>query len=1375
VGGDGRVSRRSLVRFCLAVCAAVAACTAGAASPTLGARAHAFSFVFGSAGSGAGAVSLASAPLLESPGSGVAVNDATHNVYVADTENRRIDEFDSKGQFIRAWGWGVATGAVEFQVCTATCRAGLSGSAPGQFETPSYVAVDNGASSASKGDVYVADTADNLVTKFDSEGHLVTTWGNNGENAQKEHTQPNGQLNGSPTEVFNGGHGSEPLAGIAVDGAGHLWAYDITQELFEFKEDGTFMQACTAHIGGAKPGAIGISDMCTEHCGINVLSGFRLAARLKEECAGAGFVSAGNEVAKSLAVDGSNGDIYIDRAGERIEDIPADCKPAPEGCQPSQIFGEELALLGVGPPPPLSEATGLAVDSGSGVVYVANTGTQQIAAFGVVIAATSAPATSVSAHSAVLHGTVNPSGSELSTPCRFEYGTSTGYGISVPCEQSPEAIGQGSEAVPVSAKVENLNGLTTYHFRLHARNAHGLVSSEDRQFETATTAVIKKLEVRGLTGTSAKLVAVVNPSGLAAQYHFEYGECEAESSCVSSPFTKGIPAPDATIAAGSSDVEVSQVIEGLNPSSTYHVRIAVSDTNGLATPSPEATFVFEPAALGCTTSRPASDEHLADCRAYEMVTPREKDGALIDNGAFLTGPSVAPNGSRVFAKSIQCFHSPSSCTGIRQTEGDPFSFERTADGWATTALAPPVTVGSTMVTYDAETGLVLYTLAAVPPAREEFYARATDGSLHAIGPISEAPGVQVAKVASSLVVTTSDFDRIVYKVTQQWPSLEGTVSGANLLEYSGTGNTSPTLVPVTGPAGSTSMISACGSFLGGTSLSPPRNEYNTLSEDGRTVFFTVAPCFGGTGANAGIPVPADELYARIEQAAGMKTVQVSASGGESECDTHCREAPPGDAAYQGASSDGSRVYFTSTRQLTNEASEDSRSGDKAFQRGCYLTNEAAPGCNLYEFECPDHCENPASRHIVDVSAGDNSGLGPQVQGVIAIPAGGSDVYFVAHGTLTTGANPAGQEPVPGSDNLYVYRTATGGAPSHLAFIATLAESDQRMWTKDDGLGIADVTPDGRFLVFPSHRALTRDATTAEGPAQIYRYDAATEQLQRVSIGSHGFNDNGNNPAGDARIVEAEKGMALGTGVGRADPTMSDNGQFVFFQSPAGLTPGALDNQHVLGNNAVLAQNVYEWSANGAKLADGGTVCEQAEGCVSLVSDGKDVIEGSDAHANASAVELLGADQTGENVFFWTADPLVPQDTDTQVDLYDARVGGGFPAPPAPPVCEAGVLLSGEVCRGAGSTPGVFSAPGSVLFSGPPNPAGEAKPGGKPSPRGLTRAQKLRRALAACRARYRTGKAWGKRRVCERQARHRYGPVVKRRGSALAGRGGRVRG
>ena len=85
--------------------------------------------------------------------SGVAV-DSSGNVYVADTDNHRIQKFNSSGGFITKWG--------------------SSGSGDGQFNYPYGVAVD------SSGNVYVADTSNDRIQKFNSTGGFITKWGSYG-------------------------------------------------------------------------------------------------------------------------------------------------------------------------------------------------------------------------------------------------------------------------------------------------------------------------------------------------------------------------------------------------------------------------------------------------------------------------------------------------------------------------------------------------------------------------------------------------------------------------------------------------------------------------------------------------------------------------------------------------------------------------------------------------------------------------------------------------------------------------------------------------------------------------------------------------------------------------------------------------------------------------------------------------------------------------------------------------------------------------------------------------------------------------------------------------------------------------------------------
>jgi len=1277
-------------------------------------------------------MSLVAPVAYESAGSGVAVDVATHDVYVADTGNRRVDEFEADGTFVRAFGWGVADGEAKLEVCTGVsgCRAGLSGSSPGEFVTPLFVAVDNDPGSASYGDVYVGDMGDLLVSKFTSEGVLVGSWGDNGAGGE-----PNGQLS------------RESLRGVAVDGSGRLWVMGINGGLFEFSEAGVSVQTCLnlPDEGNLLGLAVDGSDGLYAGGG----GGFNTVVKFASGCAALGLVASNDKT--GLAVDAVSNDLYVDAEGALIEDIPlAECVPGPHPCVADQLFGGE----GEGPEGKgvLDGGAGVAVDPGSGLVYVANTVAGQIVGFAPAVAATAGAPGEVLAHSAMLHGKVNPEGVELSR-CRFEYGEGEAFDHSVPCEEGLSAIGAGSSPVDVQAKAEGLVGGTSYRFRVRATSTHGDVRSESEPFTTLPVAVIEAAASSGLKkeaggDVSVSLSANVNPENVAGTTcQIEYG--------TSTAYGTTVPCESATL-TGNTSVAVSAHLAGLSQAKTYHWRVVARDENGAAE-SADHTFVYlteTPVRHGCASEavRGESDLNpgtgralslaLPDCRAYELVTPPFKNGALTGTGFGIFPWAVAEGGSRVLVQSIQCFDSAPSCVVSGENAvAQPFSLERGSAGWVPEPLAPPLSYTKDVLRlYNADTGNVLYTLAEGEGGQERFYVRRLDGTFETIGPTAELP----QSIGS--FAFTRNLSHLAYTGgADLWPSLD---AGSNTVyEYATSGAAHPELAGVTGGPGSTSLVSACGSVIGNGVYFPGPG---SLSSDGRVLYFDATKCLTGSGENLGIPVLAGELYARID---GSRTVKVSASAPEPQCGVACQAEPPGDARFEGASEDGSRAFFTSTRRLTNEASEDNHKGDTAGGDRCSETAAVASGCNLYEFECPSDCENPAAKRLVDVSAPMAAGEAPRVQGVMAVSADGSHVYFVARGVLTPGANSDGREPLEGGENLYVYERDSGHPEGQLSFVGTLSASDASEVDAGDG----SVTPDGRYLVFTSHRALTPDVTRVEGPAQVYRYDAQAQALVRVSAGEQGFNDNGNNGTVDARIVATVGSLKAG---GRRDPTMSDDGRFVFFESPVGLTPGALNDVQVTGDSKVLAENVYEWEAAGS----GG--CEESGGCVSLISDGRDVTEGSNTHYNASVVELVGVDATGENVFFETADQLVGQDTDTQVDFYDARVGGGFAAPAPAAACDAGETLAGEACSHPGSTGGVFGAPGSLTFSGPGNTLVEGKVVGSPAPRlGSTRAQKLKRALVACRKRYRSRGRHTLRVVCERSARRRYGSLPRRGGRA----------
>src|SRR5262249_24129565 len=198
------------------------ACAVGALPFALGAATAHASFLspissFGTPGAGAGQFTT---PI------GVAIDQPSGNVFVADAGNARVDKFDAMGNFIAAFGWGVKDGKAQSEVCTRTCQAGSAGPGPGQFSSPTSIAV--GASgSPSAGKVYVGDVGNNVVDKFDSDGTFVSS--NNGS------TTPQG--------------GFSSLVGVAVDQSGNLWAAQSNNLITEFDPTGKFLQQWTDPFG----------------------------------------------------------------------------------------------------------------------------------------------------------------------------------------------------------------------------------------------------------------------------------------------------------------------------------------------------------------------------------------------------------------------------------------------------------------------------------------------------------------------------------------------------------------------------------------------------------------------------------------------------------------------------------------------------------------------------------------------------------------------------------------------------------------------------------------------------------------------------------------------------------------------------------------------------------------------------------------------------------------------------------------------------------------------------------------------------------------------------------------------------------------------
>jgi hypothetical protein len=1065
-------------------------------------------------------------------------------------------------------------------------------------------------------------------------------------NAAIDKFSPGGAYLGQVEGFFTRG-----VFGLGVDGSGNLWVYDGGSDIFQFDSTGLLVSEFnTTGFGGHPPFAVDTEGNVYPSTAGGV-ERFNAHGELE------GTVDPCAECQAAVATDFATNDVYFDK---RTVVSEVDSSQHELG-----QFGEtQLASGGEG---------GMSIAPTTGEIYVANATDKRVYVFAPAAGprALTMPATAIHVSSAILHATVVPN--EAETSYQFEYGTTTGYGESAPTV--PDDIGSGTAPVEVESEIEGLRGSSTYHYRVVATNENGTFRSADRTFTTSPVPAIESVTATDVSGSSATLNAVVNPRGLeGTTYHFEWGDSIAYGNVA--------PLPDGAV-SGPGVTQVLQAITGLAPGVLVHWRIVVTSTNGVVA-SGDHTFIYG-----------IKEQSLPDGRKYEMVSPARKNGALLGDSFIVGGPAtISADGSRVITTTLQCFAGSEGCTAIRGRSGTPVSFTRGTSGWLTAPLAASAAEfeGVSYWNYGATEGSVLFSAPNPSTHEDDFYVRDAAGAVRDVGPLTPpaegAKGIEVAATYGDI-----GMDRVIWvSPTTKWP-FDGT-TGRHTIYEQPAGAAQPNLVAVSGGRGSTELLDVCGTA---ETTSP-----NAFSEDGSTYFMLLSPCAeGGTGRNAGVVIPAQELLARR---GGEETVPISEPNSDPACTSaEClgntglgNEARFRGAAFAGASADGKHAFFMSTQQLTDQAEQDEESGDDASTSGCGSTTGS--GCNLYEFECAS-CTSAAERKLIDVSAGDTSGGGPRVRGVVAASDDGSHVYFVSQGVLTSAPNTNGQSPTAGENNLYVYERDGTHPAGALAFIATYESTDSQEWLPV-GHNPANVTPDGRYLVFMSRGRLTPDDTSESGALQVFRFDAETRQLVRISVGEGGYDDNGNRSSAtpcQSDFCSEDDRVAPGGGVEqlslqRLDPTMSDDGRFVFFQSPVALTLGALNDARIGVNaqgNPIYAQNVYEWH----------------EGHVYLLSDGHDVSAdtGQSSVCNVlSSVCLLGADSTGTNVFFTTADSLVPQDTDTELDYYDARVC--TTAEPCVSAPGTAAECSGESCHGPASAPPVFGAPGSETFSGAGNTA-----------------------------------------------------------------------
>ncbi len=1245
-----------------------------------------------------------SAGQLLEPGS-VALDRSEDLLYVADSGNDRIAVFDaSSGAFVKAFGWGVADGTTNaLQVCTSTCFKGIGGTGSGQLDNAIGVAVDNDPASPGYHELYVYEFSDAnaRVQKFTPAGAFVWMVGGNVNKTTEANLCTAASENTCGAGLPGNGEGSfnRPRYGsvVAIGPGGTVHVADhlkgtspLPTRVQKFSPAGAHLGQLVLPVAGGAGGATGIAVDSGGNFWVGT-SGETGAAR-KYSPSGTELLAVNPSFNVNALDVGPEGRLFVaDVTGNVSKVLEYDSTTG----DLERVFYGSLG----------ARATGLARYStpGGDVFAAEQQGSVSADPNGRVLAIPfpepgpvvyPRPDTLVAAPvgntKATLNAKVNPEGE--ATTYHFQYisdedfkaaGNSFGAGT----VETPESasIGADFELHPVSAPLTGLFPETVYHFRAVATNASGVDVGPTSSFETKEPVEFGELWSTDVGTDSATLHAEANPLGIASTARFQYVE---QTQFEATDFTgaEQVPAPPAEpfdLGEGEAMKELSAQISDLQEGTTYRYRLVVTNR---CKPEPAplcdfaevegtfTTFAELKTIAGCPNDQlraEGSGEFLPDCRAYEMVSAAEKNGANVEPLANVAGYAAGLDQSALDGDSL----SYSSYKAFADPASSPYTSQYLARrddgaGWQSEATSPLRAGPSLMTNFSAQLDRQYQAFSAdlcsgwvvqdanptLAPAAIEGYpglyrrsncAGAGDyEALITLEPPATAPPnlppknfipeMQGSSADGSVALFTVN-DNLTADAPAQPPACAAgaDTSGEKCLSRLYEAGESGLRFVCILPDGS-AYPGACAAGTPDTKK-PGRfaNLQNAVSEDGSRIFWS---------ASGGGPGP---LYVRID---GTETIEVSA-------------AP---AQFWAASADGSKAIF-------------SRGGQ------------------LFEFDVEDEQETPIATGFLGTN------------GFAGASEDATRVYFASSQALTgEEENSEGAKAQAGKPNLYLYETGAG-----FEFLATLAADDLQGTLSSTSSPVSHlpvgrlsrVAPSGEQLAFMSLAPITgydnKDAATGERNMEVFLYDA-TANGGAGAIACASCNPSGARSEG--RLL-TQKGAETRRATARipayasqlyGSRVLSADGKRLYFNSFE-----ALNSRDQNGE-----EDVYQWQAPGSGSCSTAspTFSQVSGGCVDLISSGQ----------SPQGSEFVDISAGGHDVFFKTYESLVGQDPD-RLDIYDARIGGGFSGLPEPPV-----ICQGEACQLPPTSAPAATTPATGA-AGPGNPAWpRSKPRARKCPKGKHR-------------------------------------------------------
>jgi NHL repeat len=797
---------------------------------------------------------------------------------------------------------------------------------------------------------------------------------------------------------------------------------------------------------------------------------------------------------------------------------------------------------------------------------------------------------------------------------------------------------------------------------------------------------------------SAVLGAEINPKFWAdTTLYFEYGTgvCEA-GGC---PNTAPVP-PGQVLSAQSSGLPLRSAgitLPGLAPSTTYHYRVVAQSTGsgGLpvkgvggttTTPGSEGTFTTAapppPPPGGCANEgvRAGPALQTANCRAYELVSPVEKNATDILPLHNLNGDLAMLDQSSLDGNGLTY----TTSQGFGDSAGTPYVSQylarRGAAGWKNTGISPPQGISSTepgqridleyrAFTDDLCFGFLRYTtdpqlLPGAPEGIFNVYRRDLCGG----------GGFQLQSTAAPPHGTKP----LQYLPVPQVISADGRCiafsrSAFGALRVIESCEGLERLVSVE-PDGAEPNFASAGTNTAASAGIRSANTARSVSTDGSRVYWT---------AEGSVP---KILYLRenADQAPSPISGE-SCTKPELACTIALPSKSGADMHFWSASPDGATVLYTLTGGGDTE---------------------------LVQY-------NVETKKLTSIATGITGAI-------MGASADAQRVAFASTKVLGSQKNPEGATAVNGKPNLYLFDATKTGA-KRFQLVGTLTSTDAKDFpinaysalSYEPYKHLSRVSGDGLHLAFMSEAALTgfdnTDANNGKKALEIFTYDASANEgagsLKCVSC-----NPNGTRPSSRRLIISGVPSNSFAPALLppfytelTGPRSLSEDGRRVFFTSYEALSSADVNGK----------ADVYEWEAPGSDPSGGKCTAAspvyspQNGGCLSLISAGQ----------SPQDSEFIDASPSGADVFFTTGQSLVAEDPGL-IDIYDARIGGGF-APKAAPA----VPCVGETCQAASPPPPVPGA--ETTARGPGNP--------KPKCRKGTHRVKLKGGRTKCVANKKSGK------------------------------------